>query len=446
MGTDQGKTSNVNALALMSHIHDKPVDNIGHTTFRPPYSPQTIGAIAGRNVDHLFDPERKTAIHQWHVDNGAEFEDVGQWKRPHYFPQKNENIHDAVNRECKAVRNSLGILDASTLGKIDLQGPDVAKFLNLIYTNAWSKLEVGSCRYGLMCNEHGMVFDDGVTTRISENRYHMTTTTGGAARVMSWLEEFLQTEWLDMEVFCTSVTEQWTVLSISGPNSREFLSSLTDIDISKEAFPFMKMKEGKVCGIDARIFRISFTGELSFEINVPSRYGLFVWNEFMKHGKKYDITPYGTESMHVLRAEKGFIIVGQDTDGSVTPKDINMDWIVSKKKEDFLGKRSFSRSDTRRTDRKQLVGLLVNDKKTVLPEGSYVVDEAKPRPPMDMIGHVSSSYYSPTCDHPIALALIKNGLNRMGDVVKIPLMSGKVIDATITDSIFYDKEGARNNE
>ena len=446
MGTDQGKTSNVNALALMSHIHNKPVDNIGHTTFRPPYSPQTIGAIAGRNVDHLFDPERKTAIHQWHVDNGAEFEDVGQWKRPYYFPQKNENIHDAVKRECKAVRNSLGILDASTLGKIDLQGPDVAKFLNLIYTNAWSKLEVGSCRYGLMCNEHGMVFDDGVTTRISENRYHMTTTTGGAARVMSWLEEFLQTEWLDMNVFCTSVTEQWTVLSISGPNSREFLSSLTDIDISKEAFPFMKMKEGKVCGIDARIFRISFTGELSFEINVPSRYGLFVWNEFMKHGKKYDITPYGTESMHVLRAEKGFIIVGQDTDGSVTPKDINMDWIVSKKKEDFLGKRSFSRSDTRRTDRKQLVGLLVNDKKTVLPEGSYVVDEAKPRPPMDMIGHVSSSYYSPTCDHPIALALIKNGLNRMGDVVKIPLMSGKVIDATITDSIFYDKEGARNNE
>jgi sarcosine oxidase subunit alpha len=340
----------------------------------------------------------------------------------------------------------LGILDASTLGKIDLQGPDVAKFLNLIYTNAWSKLEVGSCRYGLMCNEHGMVFDDGVTTRISENRYHMTTTTGGAARVMSWLEEFLQTEWLDMEVFCTSVTEQWTVLSISGPNSREFLSSLTDIDISKEAFHFMKMKEGKVCGIDARIFRISFTGELSFEINVPSRYGLFVWNEFMKHGKKYDITPYGTESMHVLRAEKGFIIVGQDTDGSVTPKDINMDWIVSKKKEDFLGKRSFSRSDTRRTDRKQLVGLLVNDKKTVLPEGSYVVDVAKPRPPMDMIGHVSSSYYSPTCDHPIALALIKNGLNRMGDVVKVPLMSGKVIEATITDSIFYDKEGVRNNE
>ena len=446
MGTDQGKTSNVNALALMSHIHNKPVDQIGHTTFRPPFSPQTIGAIAGRNVDHLFDPERKTAIHNWHIENGAKFEDVGQWKRPYYYPQKNENIHKSVMRECKAVRKSLGILDASTLGKIDLQGPDVPKFLNMIYTNAWSKLEIGSCRYGLMCNEHGMVFDDGVTTRIGENHYHMTTTTGGAARVMSWLEEFLQTEWLDMKVFCTSVTEQWTVLSISGPNSRKFLTDLTDIDLSKGAFPFMQMKVGKVCGVDARVFRISFTGELSYEINVPARYGLQVWNEFINHGKQYNITPYGTETMHVLRAEKGFIIVGQDSDGSVTPKDLNMDWIVSKKKEDFLGKRSFSRPDTMRSDRKQLVGLLVNDKKTVLPEGCYVVDNIKPRPPMEMIGHVSSSYFSPTNNYPIALALIKNGLNRMGDIVKIPLLNGKVIEATISDSVFYDKEGLRNNE
>ena len=446
MGTDQGKTSNVNALALMSHIHNKPVDQIGHTTFRPPFSPQTIGAIAGRNVDHLFDPERKTAIHNWHVKNGAKFEDVGQWKRPYYYPNKKENIHKSVNRECKAVRKSLGILDASTLGKIDLQGPDVSKFLNMIYTNAWSKLEIGSCRYGLMCNEHGMVFDDGVTTRVGKNHYHMTTTTGGAARVMSWLEEFLQTEWLDMQVFCTSVTEQWTVLSISGPNSRKFLSNLTDIDLTKESFPFMKMKEGKVCGIDARVFRISFTGELSYEINVPSRYGLQVWNEFMSHGKQYNITSYGTETMHVLRAEKGFIIVGQDSDGSVTPKDLNMDWIVSKKKDDFLGKRSFSRLDTNRIDRKQLVGLLVNDKKTILPEGCYIVDEVKPRPPMEMIGHVSSSYFSPTNNYPIALALIKNGLNRMGDTVKVPLLNGKVVEATITDSIFYDKEGSKNNE
>ena len=281
-------------------------------------------------------------MHEWHVENKAVFEDVGQWKRPYYFPQNKEDIHQAVKRECLAVRNSLGILDASTLGKIDLQGPDAAKFLNMIYTNAWSKLEIGSCRYGLMCNEHGMIFDDGVTSRLGENHYHMTTTTGGAARVMSWLEEFLQTEWLDMKVFCTSVTEQWAVLSISGPNSREFLKDLTNIDLSKENFPFMKFREGEVCGVKARIFRISFTGELSYEVNVPARYGRYVWEKFMEHGKKYNITPYGTETMHVLRAEKGFIIVGQDTDGSVTPSDMNMDWIVSKKKEDFLGKRSLS--------------------------------------------------------------------------------------------------------
>ena len=446
MGTDQGKTSNVNALALMSHIHNKPVDEIGHTTFRPPYAPQTIGAIAGRSVDKLFDPERKTSIHEWHVENKAVFEDVGQWKRPYYFPQNKEDIHQAVKRECLAVRNSLGILDASTLGKIDLQGPDAAKFLNMIYTNAWSKLEIGSCRYGLMCNEHGMIFDDGVTSRLGENHYHMTTTTGGAARVMSWLEEFLQTEWLDMKVFCTSVTEQWAVLSISGPNSREFLKDLTNIDLSKENFPFMKFREGEVCGVKARIFRISFTGELSYEVNVPARYGRYVWEKFMEHGKKYNITPYGTETMHVLRAEKGFIIVGQDTDGSVTPSDMNMDWIVSKKKEDFLGKRSFTRPDTVRHDRKKFVGLLVNDKKTILPEGSHIVEKALKQPPMKMLGHVTSSYYSPTLGYPIALAMLKDGFSKMGEQVVVPLMNGKIIEATVTDTIFYDKEGKRNNE
>ena len=446
MGTDQGKTSNVNALALMSHIHNKPVDEIGHTTFRPPYAPQTIGAIAGRSVNKLFDPERKTSIHEWHVGNKAVFEDVGQWKRPYYYPKNKENMHDAVKRECLAVRESLGILDASTLGKIDLQGPDTVKFLNMIYTNAWSQLDIGSCRYGIMCNEHGMIFDDGVTTRIGEHRYHMTTTTGGAARVMSWLEEFLQTEWLDMKVFCTSVTEQWSVLSISGPNSRAFLQDLTDINLSKESFPFMKFREGQVCGIKARVFRISFTGELSYEVNVPARYGKFVWEQFIEHGKKYNITPYGTETMHVLRAEKGFIIVGQDTDGSATPIDMNMDWIVSKKKEDFLGKRSFTRPDTIRPDRKKFVGLLVNDKKTVLPEGSHIVEKALKQPPMKMLGHVTSSYYSPTLGHPIALAMLQDGSNRMGEQVLIPLMSGKVVEATVSDTIFYDKEGMRNNE
>ena len=291
-----------------------------------------------------------------------------------------------------------------------------------------------------------MVFDDGVTTRLGENHYHMTTTTGGAARVMSWLEEFLQTEWLDMKVYCTSVTEQWTVLSICGPNSRKLLASLTEDDISNEELPYMRMKEAKVCGVDARIFRISFTGELSFEINVSARYGRYVWDKVIEAGKKFNITPYGTETMHVLRAEKGFIIVGQDTDGSATPSDLNMDWIVSKKKEDFLGKRSFLRPDTAKNGRKQLVGLLINDKKTVVPEGSHIVEEVSKQPPMKMEGHITSSYFSPTLGHPIAMAMLKNGKARNGDLVKIPLMNGKVVEATVTENVFYDKVGARQND
>jgi len=263
---------------------------------------------------------------------------------------------------------------------------------------------------------------------------------------MSWLEEFLQTEWLDMKVYCTSVTEQWTVLSICGPKSRDLLSSLTDEKIDNESLPYMKMKSIKVCGVEARVFRISFTGELSFEINVPARYGKYVWDKVIEAGKKYNITPYGTETMHVLRAEKGFIIVGQDTDGSATPSDLNMDWIVSKKKEDFLGKRSFIRSDTAREDRKHLVGLLINDKKTVLPEGSHIVEEASKKPPMKMSGHITSSYFSPTLGYPIAMAMLKNGKNRHGETVLIPLIDGKVIEATITDSVFYDKEGVRQND
>ena len=433
-------------LILLSQILDCEPEQVGYTTFRPPYAPTTIGAYAGRNIGNLFSPVRTTAINSWHEEAGARFEHVGQWMRAWYYPKANETMRQAVDREVTAARTNIGILDASTLGKIDIQGPDAAEFLNRVYTNAWLKLLPGTSRYGLMLKEDGMVMDDGVTTCIKENHYHMTTTTGGAARVMSWLEEFLQTEWLDMKVFCTSVTEQWAVLSISGPNSREFLKDLTNIDLSKENFPFMKFREGEVCGVKARIFRISFTGELSYEVNVPARYGRYVWEKFMEHGKKYNITPYGTETMHVLRAEKGFIIVGQDTDGSVTPSDMNMDWIVSKKKEDFLGKRSFTRSDTVRHDRKKFVGLLVNDKKTVLPEGSHIVEKALKQPPMKMLGHVTSSYYSPTLGYPIALAMLKDGFSKMGEQVVVPLMNGKIIEATVTDTIFYDKEGKRNNE
>jgi sarcosine oxidase subunit alpha len=443
MGTDQGKTSNLNALTVMAQLRNLTVPEVGTTTFRPPFTPLTLGSIVGHDRRELFLQKRKTAMHAWHDRNGAVYEDVGDWKRPYYFSVTGEDIHAAVKRECLAVRNACGLLDASTLGKIDLQGKDSVKLLNMLYTNAWDQLAPGRCRYGLMLNEHGMVFDDGVTTCLGENHYHMTTTTGGAARVMNWIEEWLQTEWPDMEVFATSVTEQWAVASLNGPNSRNLLEELTDLPLDNESFPLLSMKETTVAGIPARIYRISFTGELAYEVNVPARYGLALWEALMEAGEKHEICPYGTEAMHVLRAEKGFIIVGQDTDGTMTPMDLDMNWIVSKKKQDFLGKRSFSRTDTKRKGRKQLVGLLTEDRKFVLPEGAHVVETIKPKPPMNMLGHISSSYMSPNLGRSIAMASIKDGLNRKGQTLSVALMDGTSQKVTVTDPVFFDKSGDR---
>ncbi len=443
MATDQGKTSNLNALAIMAEIRGAQIPEVGTTTFRPPYTPITLGAIAGQETRDLFLQIRQTPMHRWHVEHNAVFEDVGDWKRPRYFPKGAEDMHAAVQRECAAVRDRVGILDASTLGKIDIQGEDAAEFLEMIYTNGWKKLAVGGCRYGLMLNEHGMIFDDGVTSRLGEHHFHMTTTTGGAARVMNWLEEWLQTEWPQMNVYCTSVTEQWAVAAINGPRARDLLASLTDIDLSAEAFPFMTTRAGHVAGVPARVYRISFTGELSYEINVPARYGRYLWDTLMQAGEAYDICPYGTESMHVLRAEKGFIIVGQDTDGTVTPHDVDMDWIVSTKKDDFIGKRSLSRTDTAREGRPQLVGLLTDDPAFVLPEGAHIVSQVLDKPPMPTIGHVTSSYMSPNLDRSIALALLQNGKKRKGDAVKVQLMDGRVIDAKVANTVFVDEKGER---
>ena len=445
MATDQGKTGNVNALGIVADTLGKKLPEVGVTTFRPPYTPVTFGIFMGRDADDLLDPARTTPMHSWHERAGALFEDVGQWKRAWYYPQEGEDMHAAVNREVAAVRNSLGVLDATTLGKIDVQGPDAAEFLNRVYTNAWKKLDVGRARYGLMLKEDGMVMDDGVTTRIGENRFLMTTTSGNAPQVMAHLEDYLQTEWPDLKVYLTSVTEQWATISVAGPNARKLLSELTDdIELSPNALPFMGYAEGTVAGAPARVFRISFTGELSFEINVPSSYGLAVWQAVMTAGEKYEITPYGTEAMHVLRAEKGFIIVGQETDGSVNPHDLGMDWIVSKQK-DFVGKRSLTRADMSKPDRKQLVGILSDDPEVVLPEGAQLVETLKDKPPMDMVGHITSSYWSPNVGRSIALALVKGGLSKTGSKVQVPLLDGRVVSATISETVFFDKEGERQN-
>ena len=446
MGSDQGKLGSVNGIGVLAKTRGVDIASVGTTTFRPAFTPITYGAIAGRNIDHLADPVRKTALHQWHVEAGAEFENVGQWKRPWYYPREGESMHDAVNRECLAVRNGVGIVDASTLGKIDVSGPDAAELLNRVYTNAWSKLEIQRCRYGFMLSEDGMLLDDGVTARLGEDHYLMHTTTGGAATVMAWLERWLQTEWPDLRVYLTSVTDHWATVSLNGPNCREVITELCDdIDFSGDAFPFMSVREGTAAGVPARVFRISFGGELSYEINVSANHGRAVWEAAMAAGEKYNITPYGTEAMHILRAEKGFVIVGQDTDGSMTPVDLGMDWIISKRKKDFLGRRSLSREDTVRKDRKQLVGLLTEDSSEVLPEGGQIVDEPAAKIPMPMIGHVTSSYFSACLGRSIALGVVKSGLSRMGEKVYVPLADGRTVGAVIGSTQFYDPEGARQN-
>ena len=445
MATDQGKTSNVNALGIISELSNTDISELGTTTFRLPYTPVTFGALAGRHVKEFFDLERTTPMHDWHIKNGALFEDVGQWKRAWYYPKNKENLSSALNREVKATRDSLGILDASTLGKIDIQGRDVSEFLNRIYTNAWSKLEIGKCRYGVMLGDDGMVIDDGVTTRLGEYHYLMSTTTGNAASVLSKLEDWLQTEWPELEVYLTSVTEQYGTISLNGPNSRKLMQKLnSDYDFSKENFSHMSFKNINLCGVECRVMRISFTGELCYEINVPSGFAKYLWEICIEKGQEFNITPYGTEAMHVLRAEKGFIIVGQETDGSVTPIDLDMDWIVSKKKYDFVGKRALNRSDTIKKDRKQLVGLKTKDPNKVLEEGAQLV-EALTTLPMKMVGHVTSSYFSPNLDRSFALALIKGGLEKKGKKLFAP-MENETIEVEITDPVFIDPENVRINK
>lgn len=445
-GTDQGKLGNINGLAIAARSLGISIPEMGTTMFRPNYTPVAFGAVAGRHCGHLFEPKRYTAMQRWHLANGAEFEDVGQWKRPWYFPRSGEDLHAAVARECKAVRESVGILDASTLGKIDIQGPDAREFLNRVYTNAWTKLDVGKARYGLMCKEDGMVMDDGVTACLADNHFLMTTTTGGAARIFEWLEIYHQTEWPELKVYFTSVTDHWATMTLSGPNSRELLAEVTDIDLDKDAFPFMSWKEGLVGGVPARVFRISFTGELSYEVNVQADYAAGVWEKLIEAGKKYNLTPYGTETMHVLRAEKGFIIVGQDTDGSVTPDDLDMGWAVGRNKSfSWIGWRGMNREDCLREDRKQLVGLKPLDPNKVLPEGSQLVFDPKQSIPMTMVGHVTSSYMSAAMGYSFALAVVRGGLKRMGQKVFAPLADGSVIEAEIVSSVFYDPKGERQN-
>ncbi len=443
MATDQGKTSNLNGLQLVSSLENKIVPSVGHTTFRPPYTPITIGAIVGREVGKHSKPTRKSPMHAWHEKNNAIFVDAGIWLRPRYYKRGNEGLFEASKREAANVRKNVGVCDVTTLGKIDVKGPDAAEFLNRVYTNAWLKLPVGKARYGVMLREDGIVMDDGTTTRISENHYHMTTTTAQAANVLSHLEYYLQIIWPELNVNVVSTTEQWAGAAIAGPNSRKLLQKLfPNTDVSNEGLPFMGFVEGNLFGIHARIFRISFSGELAFEINVESDNGNYMWEKIIDLGKEFLIQPYGTEALSTLRIEMGHV-AGSELDGRTIPYDNGLQGLVSKKK-DFIGKRSLNRKAFTAEDRQKVVGVIPIDKKTSIPEGSHLVKEKDAKLPNKKLGHISASCWSVEYNNPFSLAILKDGKNMIGQkLFALSPLKNKSIAVEIVSSHYVDPKGER---
>ncbi len=443
MATDQGRTSNLNGLQLVSNIENKIVPEVGHTTFRPPFTPITIGTIVGREVGMEYMPTRKTPMHEWHEKNNAVFVDAGAWKRPRYYKQGSETLFEASKREAKNVRENVGICDVTTLGKIDIKGPDAAEFLNRVYTNAWMKLPVGKARYGLMLREDGIVMDDGTTTRISENHYHMTTTTAQAANVLSHLEYYLQIVWPELNVNVVSTTEQWAGAAIAGPKSRDMLSKLyPDLDVSNEALPFMGYKEAEFFGVPSRIFRISFSGELAYEINVKSDHGMFMWEKMMEVGKEFGNQPYGTEALSTLRIEMGHV-AGPELDGRTIPSDVSLNGLISKKK-DFIGKNSLGREAFNVESRQKIVGLIPIDRKSSIPEGSHIVQDQNAKLPNPKLGHVSSSCWSVENNNPFSLAIMKDGKNMIGKkFFAVSPLKNKSIEVEVISSHYVDPEGKR---
>ena len=445
MATDQGKLSNINGLAILSDSLNQPIPQTGTTTFRPPYTPISMGAIGGEARGHVFQPVRRTPMYDWHEEHGADWEPVGQWRRPYAYVRDGESVHDAVMRETKNTRENLGVLDASTLGKIIVKGPDAGRFLDMLYTNMMSTLKPGKCRYGLMCSENGFLIDDGVVARIDEDTFLCHTTTGGAESIHGHMEEWLQTEWWDWNVYVANVTEQYAQVAVVGPNARTALERLGGMDVSAEALGFMEWADGTLGGFDVRAYRISFSGELSYEIAVPASQGQAFWNALMAVGADLGAMPYGTECLHILRAEKGFIMIGDETDGTVIPQDLGLHWAISKKKEDFLGKRAQERVHMTSDKRWRLVGLETTDGST-LPDGAYAVGAGtNANGHRNMIGRVTSSYHSPNLNKGIAMGLVLNGPERMGEVITFPGTDGKDYTAKIVNPVFYDAQGEKQN-
>lgn len=443
-GVEQGRSAKTNAAALTALLTERPLATVGTSGSRPPVEPLSFRLLGGRATGERFEPVRTTAIHGAHVALGAVFEPSGQWLRPNHYPRRGESMEDAVRRECRAARTAVAVMDVSTLGKIDVRGPDAVWFLDQLYANAIGTLPVGKARYSVMCRVDGSIFDDGVVMRTGDDRFFITASTGHAAAVVDWMEEWLQTEWPGRRVFVTSLTEQLSTVAIVGPKSREVLKDLApDLDLSKEAFPFLAVRRGTVASIsEAQVARVSFSGELAFEVSVPWDLGAALWISLLSAGEPFGILPYGLEALQVLRSEKGYIIVGQDTEGTTTPYDAGLGWLVSKEKE-FIGKRSFARPALKAPDRPQLVGFLPEEPSFVLPEGAGLVSRVSP-PPMEIHGHVTTSHWSETLGRSFGLAMVKGGRARHGEMLYAPL-EDRVVPVTLVDAVHYDKKGERRD-
>ncbi len=443
MATDQGKTSNINGLAVMGSLLLREPGQVGTTTFRPPYNPTTIGVFAGVRTGAEIHPEQRLCAHDAHLVLGAQMDDYGRWRRPAFYSRVGESEADAVAREALAVRNGVGLFDASSLGKIEVLGRDAGEFLDRIYVGTMSTLKVGRCRYGLMLNEHGTVFDDGVVARMADDHFLVGATSGHASLVSRHLEEWLQCEWMDLQVATLDVTTSWSTLNLAGPLSRDVLTALdSDIDFSADALPHLGWVRGKLLGVDCRIQRVSFSGELSYEISVPWFFGASLHRQLVAAGTRYGITPFGIEALMTLRIEKGFLHVGSETDGTTLPQDFGYERMIARKATDFVGKRSTMRPDGRREDRRQFVGVDALDG-SVLPIGGHIV-EAGAKGPGRTQGWITSSAYSPSLETGVALAMVSGGRERLGSVIDVWHL-GKSIRAKLVEPCRIDPKGVRMN-
>ncbi|MDF1737375.1 MAG: sarcosine oxidase subunit alpha family protein [Minwuia sp.] len=444
MGTDQGKSSNIIGLALMADARGISIPDAGTTRYRPPFTPVSIGALAGPEVGAALRPKRLTPMHDWHVAHGAEMMEAGLWYRPRFYPDGNEPLEAGYVRETAMVRGGVGMVDVSTLGKIDVQGPDATVFLERVYANGFAKLPVGRARYGLMLREDGFLFDDGTTWRLSETHYLMTTTTANGGPVMQHLEFLLAAHWPNLRVKLTSVTEQWAGLAIAGPGSRDVLRrAIDDIDFDDAAFPFMGVRSGTLNGVEVLLARLSFSGEMAYEVYCGSHAGTAVWEALMQAGKQDGIIPYGMEALGALRIEKGHV-AGRELDGRTTAADVGLGRMVSTRK-NFIGSTLAAREYLHGEDREHLVGLSSVSGTRISPSSHLIAqDEAGNGETGPSLGHVTAMTYSPELGTYVALALLQGGMKHLGKrLTATDPVRGKTVEVEVTAPCFIDPEGSR---